>query len=147
MESQEAILLIEDDVDDRQLTQHALRRANINNEVVFAFDGEAAMAHLFDDSKPLPTVILLDLHLPKLSGLEVLQRIRNSERTRLLPVVILTASDDLSQVPEAYALGANSFIKKPTDPAEFSEMVLQVGMYWLLLNKGPSSLRNVGGNV
>lgn len=136
------ILLIEDNIDDERLTLRALRRNNIMNEVVVACDGQEAIDYLFGsgsfagrDMSVMPAVVVLDLKLPRLSGLEVLKRIRTDERTKRLPVVVLTSSEDASQVEESYALGANSFIQKPTDPAEFSEMVLQVAMYWLLLNR------------
>jgi CheY-like chemotaxis protein len=136
------ILLIEDNIDDERLTLRALRRNNIMNEVVVACDGQEAIDYLFGsgsfagrDMSVMPAVVVLDLKLPRLSGLEVLKRIRTDDRTKRLPVVVLTSSEDASQVEESYALGANSFIQKPTDPAEFSEMVLQVAMYWLLLNR------------
>lgn len=136
------ILLIEDNTDDERLTLRALRRNNIMNEVVVACDGQEAIDYLFGsgsfsgrDMSSMPAVVILDLKLPRLSGLEVLSRIRGDERTRRLPVVVLTSSEDSRQIEESYAAGANSFIRKPTDPAEFSEMVLQVAMYWLLLNR------------
>lgn len=136
------ILLIEDNIDDERLTLRALRRNNIMNEVVVACDGQEAIDYLFGtgsfagrDLSVMPAVVVLDLKLPRLSGLEVLKRIRTEPRTRRLPVVVLTSSEDQAQVEESYALGANSFIQKPTDPTEFSEMVLQVAMYWLLLNR------------
>lgn len=136
------VLLIEDNTDDERLTLRALRKNNIMNEVVVAYDGQEALDYLFGtgsysgrDMSVMPAVVILDLKLPKLSGLEVLRRIRSDERTAHLPVVVLTASDDEAQVAECYAVGANSFIRKPGDPAEFSEMVLQLGMYWLLLNR------------
>ncbi|HJP83694.1 MAG TPA: response regulator [Fimbriimonadaceae bacterium] len=136
------ILLIEDNIDDERLTLRALRRNNIMNEVVVACDGQEAIDYLFGsgsyagrDMNVMPAVVMLDLKLPRLSGLEVLKRIRDDERTKRLPVVVLTSSDDDQQVEQAYASGANSFIQKPTDPSEFSEMVLQLAMYWLLLNR------------
>ncbi len=136
------ILLIEDNIDDERLTLRALRRNNIMNEVVVACDGQEAIDYLFGsgsftgrDMSVMPAVVILDLKLPRLSGLEVLKRIRANEQTRRTPVVVLTASEDESQVEACYALGANSYIHKPTDPAEFSEMILQVAMYWLLLNR------------
>lgn len=135
--SSETVLLIEDNADDERLTLRALRKNNIMNEVVVAYDGEQALAHLFSEATPLPALIVLDLKLPKVTGLEVLQKVRENPRTALVPVVVLTASDDTEQITTAYAVGANSFIRKPTDPAEFSDMVLQVAMYWLLLNRGP----------
>jgi two-component system, response regulator len=136
------ILLIEDNIDDERLTLRALRKNNIMNEVVVACDGQEAIDYLFGtgsyagrDMSIMPAVVILDLKLPKLSGLEVLKRIREGEHTKRLPVVVLTASDEEGQIEESYALGANSYIHKPTDPSEFSEMVLQVAMYWLLLNR------------
>ena len=136
------ILLIEDNIDDERLTLRALRRNNIMNEVVVACDGQEAIDYLFGtgsftgrDLSIMPAVIILDLKLPRVSGLEVLSRIRTEEATRRIPVVVLTASEDSDQVCETYRMGANSFIQKPTDPAEFSEMILQVAMYWLLLNR------------
>jgi two-component system response regulator len=136
------ILLIEDNIDDERLTLRALRRNNIMNEVVVACDGQEAIDYLFAtgsfagrDLSVMPAVVILDLKLPRLSGLEVLKRIRTEPRTMRLPVVVLTSSEDQNQIEESYALGANSFIKKPTDPNDFSEMVLQVAMYWLLLNR------------
>src|SRR5580704_7972727 len=136
------ILLIEDNIDDERLTLRALRRNNIMNEVVVACDGQEAIDYLFGsgsftgrDMTVMPAVVILDLKLPRLSGLEVLKRIRANEQTRRIPVVVLTASEDETQVEASYALGANSYIHKPTDPADFSEMILQVAMYWLLLNR------------
>jgi CheY-like chemotaxis protein len=136
------ILLIEDNIDDERLTLRALRRNNIMNEVVVACDGQEAIDYLFGtgsfagrDLSVMPAVVVLDLKLPRLSGLEVLERIRNDEHTRRIPVVVLTSSEDETQVEKAYELGANSFIQKPTDPSEYSEMVLQCAMYWLLLNR------------
>src|ERR1700678_617713 len=140
------ILLIEDNTDDERLTLRALRRNNIMNEVVVACDGQEAVDYLFGsgsfsgrDLSVMPAVIILDLKLPRLGGLEVLKRIRADARTRRIPVVVLTASEDENQIEESYVLGANSFIQKPTDPSEFSEMVLQVAMYWLLLNRTTSN--------
>lgn len=136
------ILLIEDNIDDERLTLRALRRNNIMNEVVVACDGQEAIDYLFGsgsftgrDMSVMPAVVILDLKLPRLSGLEVLKRIRANELTRRIPVVVLTASEDEEQVEASYMLGANSYIHKPTDTAEFSEMILQVAMYWLLLNR------------
>jgi two-component system, response regulator len=136
------ILLIEDNIDDERLTLRALRKNNIMNEVVVACDGQEAIDYLFGsgsysgrDMSVMPAVVILDLKLPRLSGLEVLKRIRTEEATRRIPVVVLTASEDEAQVEASYALGANSFIHKPTDPSDFSEMVFQVAMYWLLLNR------------
>ncbi len=136
------ILLIEDNIDDERLTLRALRKNNIMNEVVVAYDGQEALDYLFGegsfsgrDLAVMPSVVILDLKLPRLSGLEVLRRIRGHDSTRRLPVVVLTSSDESSQIREAYESGASSFIQKPTDPSEYSEMVLQLAMYWLLLNR------------
>lgn len=136
------ILLIEDNEDDQRLTLRALRRNNIMNEVVVACDGQEAVDYLFGtgsfsgrDLSVMPAVVVLDLNLPGLSGLEVLKRIRATPETRRIPVVVLTASEDENQIEESYAMGANSFVQKPQDPSDFSEMVLQMAMYWLLLNR------------
>jgi two-component system, response regulator len=144
--SNKLVLLIEDNVDDERLTLRALKKNNIMNEVVVAYDGQEALDYLFGqgqytgrDMGVMPALIILDLSLPKLSGLEVLKQIRSDDRTRTLPVIVLTGSDDENSVEQCYLSGANSFIKKPTDPSEYSEMVLQIGMYWLLLNRAPRS--------
>jgi CheY-like chemotaxis protein len=140
------ILLIEDNVDDERLTLRALRKSNVMNELVIAADGQQALDYLFGQNEydgrnlnSMPAVIILDLKLPKLSGLEVLRRIRSDARTRLIPVVVLTSSDDPNRITEAYEAGANSFVRKPSDPMDFSEMILNLAMYWLLLNCIPSS--------
>ena len=143
------ILLIEDNVDDERLTLRALRRNNIMNEVVVACDGQEAIDYLFAsgkyegrDTSDHPAVVVLDLHLPRMSGLEVLRRIRASEETKRIPIVVLTSSEDETEIENCYASGANSYIRKPTDPGEYSEMVLQLAMYWLLLNRtAPEKLR------
>lgn len=138
------VLLIEDNIDDERLTLRALRKNNVVNEIVIAGDGQQALDYLLGtgeyagrDLGRMPAVIILDLKLPKLSGLEVLTRIRSIKTTAMIPVVVLTASDDPARLAEAYELGANSFIQKPSDPAEFSEAILQIAMYWLLLNRVP----------
>jgi len=144
MKQEKTILLVEDNVDDERLTLRALKKNNIMNEVVVACDGEEALDYLFGRNKysgrdisHTPAVVILDLKLPKLGGLEVLKEIRQREETKLLPVVVLTSTDDDEQVMESARLGANSFIKKPVDSSEYSEMILQLGMYWLLLNYTP----------
>jgi two-component system response regulator len=136
------ILLVEDNPDDVVLTMRALQSHNITNDVVVAHDGVEALHHLFGvegDPAPdeLPMVVLLDLKLPKIDGLEVLQRVRSDPRTRLLPVVILTSSDEERDVIKGYSLGANSYVRKPVDFVEFSHAVLQLGLYWLLMNRAP----------
>ncbi len=135
------ILLVEDNPDDAALTMRALKSHNIQNEVVVAGDGVEALDYLLGTGgKPAaepPAVVLLDLKLPKLNGLEVLQRIRADERTRLLPVVILTSSDEERDVIDGYRLGANSYVRKPVDFVAFTEAAKQLGLYWLLLNRAP----------
>ena len=138
------ILLVEDNPDDVELTLRSLRKNNIMNEVVVAGDGAEALdyllgtgAHAGRDLSAMPAVILLDLKLPRIDGLEVLQRLRADERTKLLPVVILTSSKEEQDVINGYKLGANSYIRKPVDFTQFSEAVGQLGLYWLLLNESP----------
>ena len=137
------ILLVEDNPDDETLTLRAFRKGNILNEVIVARDGAEALDYLFGtgqhtgrDTSVLPQVVLLDLKLPKVDGLEVLRRIRADERTRLLPVVVLTSSNEESDIVESYSLGANSYIRKPVDFDQFGEAVHQLGLYWLVLNQG-----------
>jgi len=136
------ILLVEDDPDDEALTLRALRRNHIANEVVVARDGVEALdflfatgAHAGRDPHVLPQVALLDLKLPRLDGFEVLQRIRSDPRSRHLPVVVLTSSREERDLVESYARGANSYVRKPVDFAEFMEAVRQLGLYWLVLNE------------
>jgi two-component system response regulator len=140
------ILLVEDNADDVALTMRALKSHNIPNDVIVAEDGVQALDLLLGTKdRPgmdeLPAVVLLDLKLPKLNGLEVLQRIRADERTRLLPVVILTSSDEERDVMSGYSLGANSYVRKPVDFVEFSESAKQLGLYWLLMNRPPPASR------
>ena len=141
VENSRVILLIEDDPDHEVLTIRALRKASIANDIKVAHDGEEALSLLFghgsETLKLLPQVILLDLKLPKIDGLEVLRRIRENDRTRMLPVVILTSSDEESDVVRSYSLGVNSYIRKPVDFNEFAEATRQLGMYWLVLNECP----------
>ncbi|MCX7799005.1 MAG: response regulator [Fimbriimonadales bacterium] len=133
---------MEDNADDERLTLRALRRNNIMNEVVVACDGEEALDYLFGrgrfegrDTAALPAVILLDLNLPGMTGIEVLRAIRSNPATRLTPVVVLTNSVDPDQAALCIEHGANSFVRKPSDPQAFSEVILQIGLYWLLLNE------------
>jgi len=136
------ILLVEDNPDDVALTLRALKSHNITNEVIVAQDGVQAIDYLFGSKEQrgptdLPAVVLLDLKLPKINGMEVLQRIRSEERTRLLPVVILTSSDEERDVIDGYKLGANSYVRKPVDFVEFTKAAQQLGLYWLLMNRAP----------
>lgn len=130
------ILLVEDNADDEALTRRALKKNNILNELVVARDGAEALQYLLG-SGPRPTVVLLDIKLPKVDGLEVLRRLRADERTRTLPVVILTSSKEEQDLLRGYSLGANSYIRKPVDFAQFIEAVRQLGIYWLMLNEMP----------
>jgi two-component system response regulator len=131
------IVLVEDNADDEALTLRALKRRGIANEIVVLRDGVEALAFLLDADQPLPHLVLLDLKLPRLNGLEVLQRLRSEARTELLPVVILTSSNEDRDLIDGYRLGANSYVRKPVDFIEFSEAVQQLGLYWLVLNQRP----------
>ncbi len=138
------ILMVEDNPDDVELTLRSLKKHNISNEVVLAHDGAEALDYLFAtgayadrDTSIMPAVILLDLKLPKVDGLEVLRRLRADERTELLPVVILTSSKEEQDMVNGYKLGANSYVRKPVDFVQFSAAIKQLGLYWLLLNELP----------
>lgn len=142
------ILLVEDNPDDEMLTIRALKKQNIENEVIVAHDGAEAIEYLFGQGafasrnvNDLPQVILLDLKLPKLNGLDVLKRIRADERTKSIPVVMLTTSNEENDIIESYSLGANSYVQKPVDFMEFAKAVNTLGMYWLLLNQGMPGAR------
>lgn len=140
--SEKVILLIEDNPDDEALTLRALKKNNILNEVRVARDGQEAVDYFFGEnaaSNPEPAVVLLDLKLPKVDGLEVLRRIRADERTKTQPVVILTSSKEEQDLLNGYRLGANSYIRKPVDFVQFMEAVKQLGLYWLMLNECPPS--------
>ena len=143
---EKVILLVEDNPDDELLTRRALKKNSIGNEVVVARDGVEALDYLFGtgahegrDLSELPQVMLLDLKLPKIDGLDVLRRVRADERTRLLPVVILTSSREQQDLVDGYGCGANSYIRKPVDFAQFIEAVRQLGLYWLVLNETPQA--------
>ena len=145
------ILLVEDNPSDVGLTQRALVKARIANELIVAEDGEEALDYLWGagvhagrNSDDLPAVILLDLKLPGISGLEVLRQIRGDARTRRVPVVILTTSKEERDVSAGYELGVNSYIRKPVDFNQFAAAVAQVGLYWLVLNEAPPPVRTVG---
>lgn len=131
------ILLVEDNPDDELLTMRALNKNNIQNEVLVARDGPEALDRLFGAQAVQPAIVLLDLKLPKVDGIEVLRRIRSDARTRLTPVVILTSSREEQDLIAGYELGANSYIRKPVDFVQFSEAVRQLGLYWLILNEAP----------
>jgi len=139
-----AILLVEDNPDDELLTIRAFNRNHIINQVDVVRDGQEALDYLFcmgrygdRDPHDLPQVVLLDLKLPKVDGLEVLRRVRKEERMRLLPIVILTSSSEESDIVASYDLGANSYVRKPVDFAEFATAVREVGLYWMMLNEPP----------
>ncbi|MFZ0927940.1 MAG: response regulator [Syntrophobacteraceae bacterium] len=138
------ILLVEDNPDDVKLTLKALERERIANDLQIATDGVEAIDYLFAkgkfagrDASIMPQVILLDLKMPRMDGLEVLKRIRSDEKTKLLPVVILTTSNEDKDRIESYKLGANSYIRKPVDFKQFAEAVKQLGLYWLVINEAP----------
>ena len=143
------ILLVEDNPGDETLTLRALKKNNIHNEVMVARDGVEAIDYLFGTGKyaghgpqPLPELVLLDLKLPKVDGVEVLRLIRADERTRLLPVIVLTSSLEERDVVASYANGCNSYVRKPVDFNEFTEAVRQLGLYWLVINVGAPKTRN-----
>lgn len=144
MESEKSILLIEDNPDDEALTLRALKRNNILNEVVIARDGVEALDYLFGtgahdgrDTRIQPQIILLDLKLPRIDGLEVLRKLRADPRTALQPVAVLTSSNEERDILSSYQLGANSYIRKPVDFEQFTEAVRQLGLYWMVLNVQP----------
>lgn len=141
---EKVILLVEDSERDEELALRALRKNNIKNEVVVARDGEEALDYMFGtggyagrNPADVPTLVLLDIKLPKIDGLEVLRRLRADERTKLAPVVILTSSKEDTDRLQGYTSGANSYVRKPIEFSEFAEAVRQLGLYWLILNEPP----------
>jgi CheY-like chemotaxis protein len=146
--NEKIILLVEDNPDDVTLTLRALKKNNILNEVVVAKDGVEALDYLFGagdyagrDTSVMPVVTLLDLKLPKLDGMEVLKRVRGNERTKLIPIVILTSSKEENDLINGYSLGANSYIRKPVDFEQFNIAIRELGLYWILLNESPPVLK------
>jgi two-component system, response regulator len=142
--SANVILLVEDNPDDELLTLRAFKKQNIKNEIVVARDGAQALDYLFGegahagrDVRDTPQLILLDLKLPRVDGIEVLRRVRADERTALIPVVVLTSSNEERDLNACYSLGANSYVRKPIDFIQFAEAVRQLGLYWLVLNAAP----------
>jgi two-component system response regulator len=142
------ILLVEDNPSDIELTRRALNKSHVANDLIVAEDGQEALDYLFGvgahagrDVTLLPTLVLLDLKLPRVDGLEVLRRIRSDERTRRLPVVILTTSREEQDIAACYDLGVNSYIRKPVDFAQFAEAVQHLGLYWLVLNEPPPQVK------
>jgi two-component system response regulator len=138
-----SILLVEDSEDDIELTRRALKKNKLTNPLVIARDGQEALDYLLgnggsqQDPDELPAIVLLDLQLPKVDGLEVLRRLRSEPRTRLIPIIILTSSREERDLVEGYTSGANSYIRKPVDFHQFTEAVRQLGLYWLVLNEPP----------
>ena len=142
------ILLVEDSADDATLILRALKQSGIANRIVIVHDGIQALDYLFGRgdyagrrAAPMPVVVLLDLNLPKIGGLEVLKRMRADERTAAVPVVIVTSSDEEQDIVEAYRLGTNSYVRKPVGFTEFGEAVRRLGLYWQLLNEPPPDAR------
>lgn len=144
MTARNLLLLVEDNPDDEELTLLAFEQSSVSNEIVVARDGVEALDYLFGtgiyvnrDTTQMPTLILLDLQLPRINGLEVLERLRADNRTRWLPVVILTTSNEQQDLINSYSLGCNSYIRKPVDYNQFLTVVQQLGLYWLILNEPP----------
>jgi two-component system response regulator len=144
------ILLVEDNPDDVDLTIRAFAKNNIRNDIVVVNDGAEALDYLFSegvyagrDTRKSPSIVLLDLKLPKVDGLEVLRRMRSDPRTKLTPVVVLTSSKEERDITESYELGANSYVRKPVDFSEFVDAARQLGLYWLLLNEPPKTAQDL----
>lgn len=151
MKNTNPILLVEDNHDDEALTLRAFKKNHIMNEVMVAHDGVEALDYLFGtgahggrDLSIMPQVVLLDLNLPRVGGLDVLRRIRNDERTKFLAVVVLTSSKEDEDLIRSYSLGANGYVRKPVDFAQFTEAVKTLGLFWLLLNETPPQQRQPG---
>jgi len=142
------ILLVEDNPSDEKLTLRAFKKANIANSITVVRDGEEALEYLFGvgrhagrDTSVLPAVVLLDLNLPKVSGLDVLRRVRDDARTRIMPIVVLTASREEEDLVRSYSLGANAYVRKPVDFSEFIEAAKTLGLFWALINECPPNPR------
>ena len=135
-----AILLVEDNPDDELLTLRALKKTKLVNEIAVAHDGEEALDYLLNEENgnDLPVMVLLDLKMPKVSGLEVLHAIRSNTRTRTLPVIVFTSSSEEKDIVESYSLGVNSYVRKPVDFSQFLEAVERIGLYWMVLNESPN---------
>lgn len=135
------ILLIEDNPNDAELTMRALKKSNITNHILHLKDGEEAINYLFSESginhNAIPKVILLDLKLPKVDGIQILKRLKSDDRTKLIPVVVLTSSQEERDIVESYKLGVNSYVTKPVEFEQFISAVSKLGLYWLLLNQPP----------
>ncbi len=148
MEEKRAILLVEDNPDDVELTLRALKQYHVKNQIDVVRDGAEALDYLFAtgayadrDTTTMPAVVLLDLKLPKVDGLEVLQRMRGDKRTKLVPVVVLTSSNEEQDVVDSYKFGANSYVRKPVDFTRFVEAAQQLGMFWLVINEPPPKIK------
>ncbi len=137
MSSQSNILLVEDNPDDRDLTMMALKGSKIANEIDIARDGEEALEYFEDRSRPLPALVLLDLKLPRIMGLDVLKRLRAEERTKLVPIVVLTGSSEESDRYQSYVEGVNAYVVKPVEFSNFSDAVKQLRLFWLVINEPP----------
>ena len=138
------ILLVEDNPDDRDLTIMALKGSNIANEIDIAGDGEEALQYFEDRSRPLPALVLLDLKLPRIMGLDVLKRLRADERTKLVPIVVLTSSQQESDRYESYVEGVNAYVVKPVEFGAFSDAVKALGLFWLVINEPPPDRKSPG---
>jgi CheY-like chemotaxis protein len=139
--AEKVILLVEDNPDDEALMLRAFQRSKLANRIEVARDGVEALEFLLgEDARPLPTLVILDLKLPRIDGLEVLRRVRSAERTRALPVVVLTSSREEQDLVESYRLGANSYVRKPVDFVQFAEATQTLGLYWLVVNEPPPTL-------